>query len=133
MSSRLKSLDVIWMLFAPQSIIARTHCISPSLSGIVLHELCLTNPVFQCRIDIYLTFLPSGSQRSLMIVVRSDEVELRPESPLVPAPPTLVFWWLSVERSLALDLSIAALSLLKLQSKIIHMVAELRLSIILVL
>jgi len=95
------------MLVAPQSTIARTHCISPLLPGIILRELCLPNPVFQCRIDIDLTFLPSGSQGRLMILVRSDGVGLRPESPLVPAPPTLVFCWLSVERSLALDLLIA--------------------------
>jgi len=111
------------MLVAPQSTIARMHCISPLLSGIVLHELCLPNLVFLCRIDIDLTFLPSRSQGRLMILVRSDGVELRPESPLVHAPPTLVFCWLSDERSLAHDLSIAALSLMKLQSKIIHMLS----------
>ena len=68
-----------------------------------------------------------------MIVVRSDGVELRPESPLVTAPPTVPFCWLSVERSWGLDLSIAAFLLMKMQLKIIDMVAELRLSIILVL
>jgi len=87
------------------------------------------NPVFRCRIDIDLTFLPSGSPGRLLILVRSDEVELPPESPLVPAHPTsalaaasrqtssatlvtgrgiLVFCLLSVKGSLALDLSIAA-------------------------
>jgi len=50
----------------------------------------------------------------------------------VPAPP-IAFCLLSVKGSLTLDLSIAALSLVQLQSKIIHRVGELRLSIILVL
>jgi len=75
------------MLVAPQSTIAHMHCITPLLSGIVLRELCLLNLAFQCRIDIDLTFLPLGSQGQLMILVRSDGVELRPESPLVSTSP----------------------------------------------
>jgi hypothetical protein len=56
----------------------------------------------------------------------------RPELPLVPAPP-IFFCWLSVECSLAIDLLIATLSLMYMQSKLIHMVGGLGLSIILVL
>ena len=73
--------------------------------------------------------MPSGSPERLLILVRSGEVELHPESPLVPARPKSpfpapscqtspaaldtggwmpVFSLLSVEGSLALDLLIAA-------------------------
>jgi hypothetical protein len=75
------------MLVAPQSTIARTHCISPLLSGIVLHELCLPNPVFRCCIDTDLTF----SSRVAISACAANS-----------------FCLLSVEKSLALDLSVAA-------------------------
>jgi len=86
------------------------------------------NPVLQCRGGIDFTFLPSGAPERLLILVRSGEVELHPESPLVPVRPTspfpapsrqtsptmldtgrgmLVFCLLSVEGPLALDLWIA--------------------------
>ena len=68
-----------------------------------------------------------------MILVRYDGVEHCPESPVVPAQPTLVLWWLSGDRSFALEMSIAGSSLMKLQSKIICMIGELRLSIPLLL
>ena len=90
----------------------------------------MLNLVFQFCIDIPLTFLPFGSPEQLLILVRSNEVELRPESQLVPAPPTspfpaplrqtslivldviegiLVFCLLSVEGWLVLDLLIATI------------------------
>jgi len=77
--------------------------------------------------DIDITFLPSGSPERLLILVRSDEVELRPELPTWPAHPMssfpapscqtspamldtgrgiLVFYLLSVEALLVLHLSI---------------------------
>jgi len=95
----------------------------------ILRDWCLLNPVFRCHIYIDLTFLPSGSPWRLLILVKSDEVQLRPESPLVPVPPNspfpapsrqtspsaldtgrgmLVFHLLNIEGSLALDLLIAA-------------------------
>jgi hypothetical protein len=60
-----------------------------------------------------------------MILVSSDGVELRPELPLVHAPPTIIFCSVSVKRLFELDMSIAALALMKLQSKFIHMVGAL--------
>jgi len=50
------------------------------------------NPVFQCGIDIVLTFLHLGSQEQPLVLVRTNVVGLCPESPLVHLSPFSPSW-----------------------------------------
>jgi len=90
--SRCRSLGVIMMLVAPQSTIARMHCISPFVSGVC---------IFSSRIAI-------------------------------SACAVNTFGLLSVERSSALDLLVAAIVIISIAVGNIHMVGGFRMSIILV-